>query len=732
MIELRVIAPDGAERLVTIERNQIFFGRHPANDVLMAHPTISLRHGRICFFRGALWVEDLKSALGTRLNGEPLSTPRPLSTQDTVEVGEFRLILSRAIEVPEAPSAEGQSQQSPRAGGSSGGTTMEPGSPGPASASRSSAAAGDGAGRSGSVGPSLLARPAPLPVAVGSSSPSDALSVPAVIRSAGKAGSELSDAWRTNQSGSWRAGFSRPESPGEAGQKPRPADARPAAAGPTSSQLSTVALSKAAAPAQPGPTQAPREVVAAPTEVTRGSEAPRATDRPLSISSGAAGPGQSAARPAPRPVAGRPTPPPPPAWIPKVPRNMDETGLRPAVVVDLVLKSIYSAGELTGYDLRAQMKLPYDLIEPVITELRRDKLIDVKGGGGTFGAISMTYMVTTKGGEAIRQILDRNRYVGPAPVTMAEYLKCVEAQSIRKLKIPRRQLVEAFKHLVVEDYIYDGIGPALNSGTAILFYGPPGNGKTAICQAMVDCLGDGIYIPHAIEADGNVIKVYDEHNHRPLNRAGAPESDQRYVYCQRPLIMVGGELTLDMLDMSYSSDAKYYEAPFQMKANGGILLVDDFGRQRVSPTDLLNRWIVPLESQIDFISLITGRKLKVPFDVFVAFATNLNPADLVDDAFLRRVRYKLEVQRPSAELFRTLFKLACDKHRVPFDEESFQILLRMYQQDKRPMNACEPRNLVSAVESLADYFEREPVLDEDLLSRAYTGYFTRFQTKQTA
>lgn len=415
-------------------------------------------------------------------------------------------------------------------------------------------------------------------------------------------------------------------------------------------------------------------------------------------------------------------------WVPNAPRSVEDSGLRRSVVVDLILKSIYFAGELSGLDLRDQMKLPYDVIEPLIQELRRDKLLDIKGGGSNFGSISMTYTVTNKGTESVRQTLDRNGYIGPAPVTMETYLESVARQSVRKLKVPKRRMMSAFQHLIIDDYIFDGIGPALNSGTAILFYGPPGNGKTAICQGMINCLGGGIFIPYAIEADGNIIKVFDEHNHKRLERpAQLTDVDNRFVYCQRPLIMVGGELELDMLDMSYSSDAKYYEAPFQMKANGGILLVDDFGRQKVSPKDLLNRWIVPLESQIDFISLVTGRKLKIPFDVFVAFATNLNPDDLVDDAFLRRVRYKLEVQRPDRSLFRKLFELACKAQKIPFDEPGFEFLIGLYTRDKRPMNACEPRNIVSAVSSLADYFERPALLEKELLERAYGGYFTKFK-----
>lgn len=597
MIELKVIHPDRSEQTLTFDKDQILIGRHPANDIAITLNSVGLRHARFCLHRGVWWVEDLKSALGTRVNGEPLSSPRLVNPHDKIEVGD------RWVEVLRLDATLGTRP----AGG------------------------------------------------VSAASPS---------------GQELSPQTRPLQAPQTElTGFSTSRS--QPLQPPAP---------PWASASSSVGQGVASAVTESAPSSLP---------------------------------------PSPLPEG--------PAWVPPAPRSIDDSGLRRTVVVDLILKSIYLAGELSGLDLRDQMKLPYDVIEPVLQELRRDKLIDVKGGGTNFGSISMTFYVTTKGTESVRQTLDRNGYIGPAPITMETYLESVSRQSVRKLKIPKRRMVSAFQHLIIDDYIFDGIGPALNSGTAILFYGPPGNGKTAICQGMINCLGGGIFIPYAIEADGNIIKVYDEHNHKPIERPSQlMDVDQRFVYCQRPLIMVGGELELDMLDMSYSSDAKYYEAPFQMKANGGILLVDDFGRQKVSPKDLLNRWIVPLESQIDFISLVTGRKLKIPFDVFVAFATNLNPNDLVDDAFLRRVRYKLEVQRPELSLFKKLFELACKAQKIPFDEQGFEFLVGLYARDKRPMNACEPRNIVSAVASLADYFERPALLEKELLERAYGGYFTKF------
>ncbi len=417
---------------------------------------------------------------------------------------------------------------------------------------------------------------------------------------------------------------------------------------------------------------------------------------------------------------------------PFVPRSLEDTGLRKGVLIDLILKAIYFAGEISGYALADELCLPFqNVIEPLLTELRRDKLIDVKGGGESFGAVSMIFSMTAKATEVVLQVLDRNRYSGPAPISMEAYAALVESQSIRRCRIPRDRVREEFSHLVIGDEVCDGIGPALNSGTAILLYGPPGNGKTVIAQAMSRCFDDFILIPYAIDADGAIIKVFDEHNHIPValpdEMSQDTDFDRRFILCRRPMIMVGGELTLDMLDMSYSREARYYEAPFQMKANGGVLLVDDFGRQKVSPRDLLNRWIVPLESNVDFISLATGKKLQVPFDVFVAFATNLDPADLVDDAFLRRVRYKLEVPRPDPAQYREIFERECQAKHIAWSDEGFEYLLSLYAADGRPMNACEPRNLVDGIRSHAAYLEQEPSLSPGLIRPAYRSYFTAFQ-----
>jgi hypothetical protein len=273
----------------------------------------------------------------------------------------------------------------------------------------------------------------------------------------------------------------------------------------------------------------------------------------------------------------------------------------------------------------------------------------------------------------------------------------------------------------------------MNSGRAIFFYGPPGNGKTAICQGMVNCFEGDIFVPHAVLIDDFVVKIYDVNLHKPVaDEPGAPSYDRRWVRCRRPLVVVGGELTLEMLDLVYTPEVKYYEAPFQMKASNGMLLIDDFGRQKVSPKDLLNRWIVPLESDVDNLTLHTGKKVQVPFDVFTAFSTNLDPSALVDDAFLRRVRYKLEVLRPDEDQFFEIFEAMCRKRNVPYDPEMVEYLIeKHYRPHNRPFAACQPRDLLDQVIDMARYLGITPQLNPVLLDRAVRSYFVRFD-KQSA
>ncbi|WP_044280904.1 ATPase [Myxococcus stipitatus] len=412
---------------------------------------------------------------------------------------------------------------------------------------------------------------------------------------------------------------------------------------------------------------------------------------------------------------------------PNQPRVLEDTGLTATFVEELVLKALFFAGEMRGMDLASRLQLPTSVVDDTIEGLRRQKYVDIRGGGSSgVGKSTMIYQLTPFVTDVLRQILERNRYNGPAPVSFQEYVAAVKKQTVRGNRITRSKMQDKFGDLIIRDYIYDGIGPAMNSGRAIFFYGPPGNGKTAICQGMVNCFDGDIFIPHAILIDDFVVKVFDANLHKPVEDDGTPY-DRRWVRCRRPLVVVGGELTLEMLDLVYSPEVKYYEAPFQMKASNGMLLIDDFGRQKVSPRDLLNRWIVPLESDIDMLTLHTGKKLQVPFDVFAAFSTNLDPSALVDDAFLRRVRYKLEVQRPDEEQFHQIFEIMCRKRGVAYNANAIDYLIDAhYRPHNRPFAACQPRDLLDQVIDMSYYLGQEPRLDPALLDAAVHSYFVRF------
>jgi predicted ATPase with chaperone activity len=290
---------------------------------------------------------------------------------------------------------------------------------------------------------------------------------------------------------------------------------------------------------------------------------------------------------------------------------------------------------------------------------------------------------------------------------------------------------QALSHVVLNQRIYNQLGPAVNSGRSVFLYGPPGNGKTTIAESVgMMIFRDNIHVPYAVEVDGQIIKVFDNINHRRVEGTAEISStklgkvDRRWVRIHRPFIVVGGELTLESLDLVYDNVSKFYEAPFQMRANGGMFLIDDFGRQQVRPRDLLNRWIVPLEKRVDFLTLHTGRKIEIPFDVLIFFATNLAPTDLVDEAFLRRIRHKIEVRDPSFEEYREIFKRVCSHKGVPYDDKALAYLLQEhYIKPEVHLRACHPRDLIDQLIDIARYQNRPPTLTKDLIDQACDAYF---------
>lgn len=409
------------------------------------------------------------------------------------------------------------------------------------------------------------------------------------------------------------------------------------------------------------------------------------------------------------------------------PSAIEQTGLDLAFITDLTVKAIYFQSMITAQALTDLLCLPYfNVIERALAHLKRDEMVEVAGTQG-FGELAYQYLVTPKGAARAQELLERNSYVGPAPVPLPAFIDMVNRQSIRTAHVTPAQVRRATADLVFDDTVLDAIGQAINTGRSMFLFGDPGNGKTALAERIAQMLGGHVLIPHAVLVDGQIIKVLDLQNHEPIPTAGRTDFDRRWVLCKRPAVMVGGELTLSSLDLVYDPITKVYEAPLQMKALNGMFLIDDFGRQQVRPADLLNRWIVPLEKRIDFLTLHTGKKIEIPFDELIVFSTNLQPRDLVDEAFLRRIQNKVHIGNPSVNQFREIFRQQCEALQVPFDQEGLVYLLReFYVKPKRELRACHPRDILRTLIGIARYLDVAPTLNPDLIARACGTYFVEF------
>jgi hypothetical protein len=414
---------------------------------------------------------------------------------------------------------------------------------------------------------------------------------------------------------------------------------------------------------------------------------------------------------------------------PAPPSTLAETGLHADTLSQLLLKTLI-AGEASGTMLADKLRLPYSVLDAMIQHARVEKLLEVRGTTGT-GTAGYRYALTDLGRDRAGQFLDICRYVGPAPVPLAQYNAYVRACMASRPYIEQDHLAKGFDHLVVSASMFEQLGPAVNSGKSLFLYGAPGNGKTVIAEGIGRALGSEMFVPHAIDVDGQVITMFDPVNHTPLAGPDAACSviasaghDRRWERIRQPVVVVGGELTLEMLDLTFNPISKFYEAPIQLKANGGVFVVDDFGRQRIPPRDLLNRWIVPLESRVDFLTLHTGRKFEIPFNVLIVFATNLRPQSLADEAFLRRIPYKILAKNPTIDEYCRIFELNCRKRRIPFDPVMVEYLDRKYYQPRKlQMRACHPRDLVEQVVDICRYQGREPVISRELLDTACASYF---------
>jgi hypothetical protein len=418
-----------------------------------------------------------------------------------------------------------------------------------------------------------------------------------------------------------------------------------------------------------------------------------------------------------------------PSSAPAAPTTLEETGLSTGQIEQLLVKTLHD-GELTGLALADRMRLPYALLEPLIERLRAERLVEVRGAAST-GASSYRYALTDGGRDRAQQYFEISRYVGAAPVPLATYTAYMTALSAARGYMDRERLTKGFSHLIISEKVLEQLGPAVNAGKAIFLYGAPGNGKTVIAEGLGRTIGGDMHVPYAIDVDGQIMTMYDPITHHAIEAEPAAASvispkaeDRRWIRISRPVVMVGGELTLDMLDLRFNALSKFYEAPIQLKANGGVFLVDDFGRQRTRPQDLLNRWIVPLESRIDFLTLHTGKKFQVPFDVLTVFATNLNPESLADEAFLRRIPYKIPIIDPSVDEFTRIFELNCRKRKLRFHRVMVAYLHRRhYSPVGRALRACHPRDLLDQVAALCRYRGIEPAITRELLDAACASYF---------
>ena len=417
------------------------------------------------------------------------------------------------------------------------------------------------------------------------------------------------------------------------------------------------------------------------------------------------------------------------AAAPPVPRSLQDTGLAIDQIERLLIKTLYS-GETSGLSLADRMCLPFAMLEPLVERARAEQLVEVRGSTGS-GASSYRYALTDAGRDRARQYLDASQYVGPAPVPLAAYVAQMKVLAAGRVFIDRERLREGFSHLITSDHVLEQLGPAVNAGKAVFLYGPPGNGKTVIAEGLGRALGGDMYMPHALDIDGHILTMFDPIMHESLEEAAessivisiAPR-DRRWVRIRRPVVMVGGELTLEMLDLTFNPMTKFYEAPIQLKANGGVFLVDDFGRQRIRPQELLNRWIVPLESRFDYLTLHTGKKFQVPFDVLIVFATNLDPASLADEAFLRRIPYKIPIVDPTTDEFTRIFDLNCRRRNLRFHKVMVAYLQRRhYGPLGRPLRSCHPRDLLDQVTALCRYRGVEPSITRELLDAACASYF---------
>ena len=406
---------------------------------------------------------------------------------------------------------------------------------------------------------------------------------------------------------------------------------------------------------------------------------------------------------------------------PPIPEEVGDTGIAEQFLCDLALKHVAMLPEPTTMAVSERINLPRTLTEDLLQQLYREKLIEVKKQS----AIGSTrYAMLDHGWDRLARLLSISGFVGPAPVSLRDYSHMMKLQSIPSNTADMDTVREAFHDLVLPESLLQTLGCVINSRRSLFLTGLPGTGKTAVAERINGALAGGIWIPYAVEIDGQIIRVFDGHCHEPMPKEDTPiDYDHRWVFIRRPLVIVGGELTLENADLTWSEAAKFYEAPFQMKSNGGTLVIDDFGRQRVAPQDLLNRWIVPLERRVDYLALHTGKKIEVPFEQLVVFSTNLDEKDLADQAFLRRMGYRARVEPPTAGAYTAIFKQQADSRGIEIDKPVMDHILMKYRVEHRQMKGCEPRDILDRATDICRFEGRNTQLTPHVVDIAWRNYF---------
>ncbi len=403
------------------------------------------------------------------------------------------------------------------------------------------------------------------------------------------------------------------------------------------------------------------------------------------------------------------------------PRSIAELGIRSALLEDLALKILYESGPFSLLDLAEHAKVSFEVAEEVFSKLRSKMLCEVSGMTGNVPNIS----ISNQGRNRALELLSQNQYTGAAPISLESYVAQVKKQSVRHVRVRPPDVQRAFSNLVFDAETLSQFGMALNSGEAIFLYGPPGTGKTSTAETLSRVLSEEkIWLPYAVEVGGQMITVYDPVIHGPVQESVSDTHDRRWINCKRPMVMVGGELTIEMLDLQFNPSTKYYDGPPQMKANNGVLVIDDFGRQRVAPEELLNRWVVPLDRKIEFLTLAGGRKIEVPFEMLVVFATNKDPATILDPAFMRRIQTKIKMGAATDDQFREIFRRVAMDRALQVDERVLEELIIVIRNTlKEDLRSCYPRDLINQVCWKATFEGKDARLDRPSLMRAVSTYF---------